>query len=268
MRHSAKPSTSMFGRPNVSAAHRSSKPGAKAEVNSSATKSSPRTGASSADGVKRTAVKREMNRGTSVDQPPKEEPEEHTLVIEPKPVTQEVMEIEDEQPHPPVRLPFSEPQCMYQKTAVREEDMQAVGRMQTSIKLPGTALLEPANELVFVQLPSILPKTGDWIGPNNDSINVDDNRPIEAGMKDKISGEPDFSANLKSMPPGHIGKLLVHKSGRVSLQIGEVTYKVSSGIDCAFAQQVLAVDLDSSTCHFVGSVKERLVCSLDVNTLV
>eukprot|EP00656_Telonema_subtile_P006791 TRINITY_DN13166_c0_g1_i5.p1 TRINITY_DN13166_c0_g1~~TRINITY_DN13166_c0_g1_i5.p1 ORF type:complete len:119 (+),score=37.22 TRINITY_DN13166_c0_g1_i5:140-496(+) len=111
------------------------------------------------------------------------------------------------------------------------------------------------------------PKTGEWVGPNNDSVTVDESKPIQAGMKDKISGEADFDANICQMAPGHIGKMRVHKSGKVTMLIGDVVYRVNTGIKCAFAQQVLSVDVENQTCHFLGSLNDRLVCSLDVESL-
>lgn len=52
------------------------------------------------------------------------------------------------------------------------------------------------------------------------------------------------------------------------LQIGDVDYKVEPGLDCAFAQQVLAVDIEAESCHYLGPISDRLVCSVDVDSLL
>lgn len=46
----------------------------------------------------------------------------------------------------------------------------------------------------------------------------------------------DNSCNLKDLREGVVGKMLVRKSGRVQLILGQVTLDVSLGTTCSFLQ--------------------------------
>lgn len=255
-------------RPNISAGARTKVP--KSDVHQ-ATKSTGPRGAR-AEGQQESASEGQQKyASTSVKKELKIEEEEEQVLQEeewdePEPMVVEE-EYDDDQGHPPIRLPLNESQKIYQNTKILEEPEVSLPSQQDNKGPKPQGPLNPGDGLVFVQLPSILPKTGDWVGPNKDSIEVDENKPIEAGMKDKISGEPDYSSNLQAIAPGHIGRLRRHKSGKMSLQLGNVIYKVNRGVECSFSQQVLAMDLEQQSCHFVGSIKDSLICSLDVNSL-
>jgi hypothetical protein len=58
---------------------------------------------------------------------------------------------------------------------------------------------------------------------------------------------------VKDMEPGsHIGKMRVHKSGKVSLKIGEVVYDLDSGVIKNFAQEAALITEGELT--FLGPV--------------
>lgn len=198
--------------------------------------------------------------------------EEEVLEFESKPQQDEVED--DDQEHPPVRLPLQDSQRLYQRTTVIDDpEASAPARVEkehTEAELRKTTLLDREPGLLFVQLPSILPKRGDWIGPSIDSLQIDEERPVEAGMKDKLAGEPEYSANMNKMASGMIGKLKVRRSGKMTLVVGDIEYTVEPGLDCSFSQQVLAVDVTPGTqsCHNLGAVADRLVCSVNVDSLL
>lgn len=61
--------------------------------------------------------------------------------------------------------------------------------------------------------------------------------------------------NLKDLREGQIGKMLVRKSGRVQLILGQVTLDVSLGTSCSFFQvclQSLTVSLSPYLCLYVN----------------
>mmetsp|Transcript_102207 Transcript_102207/g.234251 ORF Transcript_102207/g.234251 Transcript_102207/m.234251 type:complete len:210 (-) Transcript_102207:1574-2203(-) len=91
------------------------------------------------------------------------------------------------------------------------------------------------NQLFVLQLPSVLP-----------SVTVSDKHGNQEGA---------FApASIDKLPQGTIGKLVVHKSGRVRLKIGNLSFNVDQGADCKFAQQVMCThgaDVESSEVVFL-----------------
>ncbi|CAN6680769.1 unnamed protein product [Malus baccata var. baccata] len=44
------------------------------------------------------------------------------------------------------------------------------------------------------------------------------------------------------LPPGHMGKMLVCRSGAIKLKLGDSLFHVSSGMKCGFAQDVVVTN--------------------------
>ncbi|XWS60112.1 hypothetical protein CRYUN_Cryun07bG0006500 [Craigia yunnanensis] len=59
---------------------------------------------------------------------------------------------------------------------------------------------------------------------------------------------------LKELPGVYMGKMLVYKSGAVKLKLGETLYDVSPGSDCAFAQDVAALNTTEKQCCVIGEL--------------
>ncbi|KAF9918144.1 hypothetical protein BX616_010098 [Lobosporangium transversale] len=59
---------------------------------------------------------------------------------------------------------------------------------------------------------------------------------------------------------GKIGRLLIYKSGKVKMQIGDIVMDVSSGADCSFLQDVVVVDSANKQAFVMGTVDKRLIC--------
>lgn len=76
----------------------------------------------------------------------------------------------------------------------------------------------------------------------------------------------------KNIPSGKIGKLLVFKSGKVKMRIGETLLDVSPGVPYPYRQDAVAVHegdgADEGHCMFMGSVGNKAVCTLDVFQLL
>ncbi|XP_031380631.1 uncharacterized protein LOC116195525 isoform X1 [Punica granatum] len=74
--------------------------------------------------------------------------------------------------------------------------------------------------------------------------------------------------NLESLSEGYMGKLLVYKSGKIKLKLGEILYDVSPGSDCIFPQNVAAVNaLDRHFC-VLGDIEKRAVVTPDLDSLL
>lgn len=112
---------------------------------------------------------------------------------------------------------------------------------------------EGEDQLFFIQMPSALP------------LGEAPVRPSSATEQTQVLG---FKGNLPSLPAGNIGKLLIYKSGKVKLKVGEVLFDVSTGMPCNFLQEVVAIDMDKQKYYQLGDISRRMVCYPDVESLL
>jgi len=105
-----------------------------------------------------------------------------------------------------------------------------------------------------------------------------------------ISGDGDvlgFKSTLTGVPSGQIGKILLFKSGKAKLQIGDVLFdvccycliaqlsaltyymlQISSGMPTTFLQEVVAIAPDSKKFFQLSDIPTRVVCYPDVASLL
>ncbi|GFR43575.1 hypothetical protein Agub_g4671, partial [Astrephomene gubernaculifera] len=72
----------------------------------------------------------------------------------------------------------------------------------------------------------------------------------------------------RELPSGRIGKLLVFKSGRVKLAVGDVLLDVSTGLPNQHRQDVVALNPSSNACVLLGDVHQRVLLAPDVMHLL
>ena len=112
--------------------------------------------------------------------------------------------------------------------------------------------------------------------------------------KKLLTFDPQFTNSLQYVPAGHMGRLLLYRSGRVRMEVGGVRLDVQRGVDCLYHQQVVSVHAEAPEASEgqdwtaseatteggegsasggrrewveLGDVRERLVCTMDVNDL-
>ena len=83
----------------------------------------------------------------------------------------------------------------------------------------------------------------------------------------------DPPVELKDLGSGQLGELVVHKSGRVCLQIGGLMLDVQQGTVCSHAQEIVAMSLPdkpggSVDLHRLGAMQERLVVTPNIDELL
>jgi DNA-directed RNA polymerase III subunit RPC4 len=76
------------------------------------------------------------------------------------------------------------------------------------------------------------------------------------------------TVDLKALPEGYMGKLLVYKSGAVKMKLGEVLYDVSPGLKSEFAQDVMVVNTEQKNCCLVGDVYKHAVLTPDIDSIL
>ncbi|KAG0212357.1 hypothetical protein BGX28_006501 [Mortierella sp. GBA30] len=67
---------------------------------------------------------------------------------------------------------------------------------------------------------------------------------------------------------GKIGRLLIYKSGKVKMKVGDIIMDVSSGSECSFLQDVVVVDSNNKQAFVMGSVQKRMVCVPNLTQLL
>ncbi|XP_026437649.1 uncharacterized protein LOC113335826 [Papaver somniferum] len=120
---------------------------------------------------------------------------------------------------------------------------------------------DPFPRLIFLQLPASLPltKRSAAAESNETAGNSKPSRPV---------GRPGRGCSLEELPPGLVGKLLVYKSGKVKLKVGDTLYDVSPGSHFSFVNEVVAVNTDKKQCWSVGELTTRAIVTPDVDSLL
>jgi len=117
----------------------------------------------------------------------------------------------------------------------------------------------PDDTFLFLQLPSSLPTS------------------LEAQMiavkkegGTNISGleEKPFESHLSSIPDGYMGKVVIYKSGKVKLRLGDALFDIIPGAECAFRQEAAIISAEQKKCVFLGDLTKRLICSPDIQDLL
>ncbi|RZC49491.1 hypothetical protein C5167_017917 [Papaver somniferum] len=115
--------------------------------------------------------------------------------------------------------------------------------------------------LIFLQLPASLPLT-------KRSAAAESNETANNSKSSRPVGRPGRGCSLEELPPGFVGKILVYKSGKVKLKIGDTLYDVSPGSHFSFVNEVVAVNTDKKQCWSVGELTARAIVTPDVDSLL
>ncbi|XP_022055548.1 DNA-directed RNA polymerase III subunit RPC4 [Acanthochromis polyacanthus] len=132
--------------------------------------------------------------------------------------------------------------------------------------------LSKADELFFVQLPDSLPGQPPTKEhrPVKTEVQSEDGQSVLLKTETQEEEAEDNNCNLKDLREGVIGKMLVRKSGRVQLILGQVTLDVSLGTSCAFLQELVSIGTEGKTGNLtvLGNIKHKMVCSPDFEALL
>ncbi|KAB5567880.1 hypothetical protein PHYPO_G00237890 [Pangasianodon hypophthalmus] len=130
------------------------------------------------------------------------------------------------------------------------------------------------EELLFMQLPDSLPgqpPTSD-ARPTKTTVQSEDGQNMLQKAEGQQEEEPEEenSCHLKELQEGLVGRLLVRKSGRVQLVLGNITLDVALGTSCSFLQELVSVSTEGrrGDMTVLGHVKHKLVCSPDFEALL
>lgn len=120
------------------------------------------------------------------------------------------------------------------------------------------------NRFMLLQLPHELPKFED-VTPKTEEVDKDN--VVKKENTETTAKKPAAKKKQTHLPPpvGHIGALRVHRSGKVTIRIGNAIMNVSRGAESSFLQDLVALNLaqdveqEASTAEFLGKVDGRMV---------
>lgn len=155
------------------------------------------------------------------------------------------------------------------------------------------------DEFLFFQLPSILPR---FEKPETDEnrdeheheherehehepepmveVKVENEESTKAKVKEKDFPPPAKKAtleealaamDLKDMPEGQIGSLVIYKSGKMKLKLGDTLLDIQQGMRSSFLEDVAIVDAESDESRKIielGHIVQKFVCVPDMDALL
>ncbi|CAA3010636.1 DNA-directed RNA polymerase III subunit rpc4-like [Olea europaea subsp. europaea] len=118
------------------------------------------------------------------------------------------------------------------------------------------------DSMFFVQLPTALPMTK----PCDNA----EGHEQQGSSTNSVNGARPFQrpCGMEALRAGFMGKMLVHRSGAVKLKLGDTLYDISAGLDCVFAQDVVAINTEEKRCCSVGELNKQVVITLDVDSIL
>ncbi|KAM9744467.1 DNA-directed RNA polymerase III subunit RPC4 [Menidia menidia] len=132
--------------------------------------------------------------------------------------------------------------------------------------------LSKEEELFFIQLPDSLPGQPPTIEhrPVKTEVKSEDGQSVLLKKETEDEEAEDNSCSLKDIREGLMGKMLVRKSGRVQLILGQVTLDVALGTSCSFLQELISINTEGKTGSLtvLGNVQHKMVCSPDFESLL
>ncbi|POM67115.1 DNA-directed RNA polymerase III complex subunit Rpc53 (predicted) [Phytophthora palmivora] len=145
-------------------------------------------------------------------------------------------------------------------------------------------LVTPDDSLFFIQMPTTLPLSS----VVTKTVSTDEDESMEStnevkdqeAKKAKENKNPDespyvharddgvFDHSIESAPGGFIGKICVHKSGKMVLMLGDKQFEVAAAQTPSFCEEVYAVNMTEKHLSILGNVERHLVVTPDFDVLL
>ncbi|OEL32778.1 hypothetical protein BAE44_0006202 [Dichanthelium oligosanthes] len=169
----------------------------------------------------------------------------------------------------PLRRPYSgDPEILDEEEFGHSSGRAQDGELNAAQEL---GLMERADtpQLLFFQFPTALPlpRQGDPVAETKTDTDVNINAK-SMGHNRKRRLDSIQGCDLKELPGGLMGKILVYRSGKVKMTLGDVLFDVSAGSNCTFHQEVAAIDTREKHCCGLGEIGKRAVVTPDVASLL
>lgn len=129
------------------------------------------------------------------------------------------------------------------------------------------------DHLLFFQFPPTLPQF--WVPSELYPESIEPAIPASNPPETSQSSEATPSTEKETFLPltddrveGCIGKLVIYKSSKVQLKIGNLIFDVSAGANCHFLECITAIDAENKQAFSLGNIEQHLVCTPDLDQLL
>uniref|UniRef100_F6HGP2 DNA-directed RNA polymerase III subunit RPC4 n=1 Tax=Vitis vinifera TaxID=29760 RepID=F6HGP2_VITVI len=173
----------------------------------------------------------------------------------------------------PLRRPYSgNPELLDEEEFGEASESTAYDENSTNPAME-LGLMDENQEasMLFLQLPATMPMIKQAATAEVKENASSSKPPEDAGQANRLkpsegAGSIQKTCRLEELPSGFMGKMLVYKSGAIKLKLGDTLYDVSPGLDCVFAQDVVAINTEDKCCCVLGELKKRAVVTPDVDS--
>ncbi|KAL4175575.1 hypothetical protein KRP22_000540 [Phytophthora ramorum] len=137
-------------------------------------------------------------------------------------------------------------------------------------------LVAADDSLFFIQMPTTLPLSSavskSASTDEDESMeNADGSKDQDAKKAESLEESPDdgvFDHSIEAAPGGFIGKICVHKSGKMVLMLGDKQFEVAAAQTPSFCEEVYAVNTNEKHLSILGNVERHLVVTPDFDVLL
>ncbi|KAG8064299.1 hypothetical protein GUJ93_ZPchr0004g40530 [Zizania palustris] len=177
----------------------------------------------------------------------------------------------------PVTLPLRRPYSGDPEILNEEEFRESSANRAQDCELTAAeelGLMDRSDEpqLLFFQMPASLPlpKQPDSVAGANTGSGGNAEVASTSSMAKHAGTRPSPlpGSRLKELPGGFMGKILVYRSGKVKMKIGDALFDVSPGSNCTFVQEVAAINTREKQCCNLGEVSKQAIVTPDIEYLL
>jgi len=189
----------------------------------------------------------------------------------------EELDIDPLNPMHPTNVPFMDPRVKVKDepalVPTELDDLPDISALNIEKRKP----FMEEGELAFFQFPSSLPFNSSDKDQDPTANNPDINKMSNNNVLNKLSNsnintgmvtEVNFANNMVGIPSGQIGKILIFKSGKMKLQLGEFLYDIRKGVETHFLEQVVTLDAEQKKCVDLGTFTKHFVVVPDLESLL
>lgn len=87
-------------------------------------------------------------------------------------------------------------------------------------------------------------------------------------FKPKDSSGEESCSNISDLHNTFLGKLLITRSGKVKMKIGDIIFDVTKGVECRERQELALIDKTQSKFVTLGAIHDRITVSPDISSLI
>ncbi|KAI8068826.1 RNA polymerase III RPC4-domain-containing protein [Thamnidium elegans] len=131
------------------------------------------------------------------------------------------------------------------------------------------------EELLYFQLPTVVPvfekSKEDEVMDEVKTENIEGENDLPASAKKSTLEDAMANLDLQDMPNGEIGRLIIYKSGKMKMKLGNILLDVNQGMQSNFLENVMVVDHESEETKKaieLGHIVQKFVCAPNMDALL